>query len=295
MENDLLRVEGLTHDYRLPGGGKLRALDGVSLRVGRGEIFGLVGESGSGKSTLALCVMGLLRPTAGEIVFNGETVRPGCFGGGRGGRQMVFQDAASSLSGRMRVWEIVAEPLEIHRIGSRKERRDMAAEQLRAVGLDGSFLDRHPAELSGGQRQRAAIARALMLEPSLLLADEPVAALDVSVQAQILNLFLELQKKRGFSLLFIAHDLAAVRAVCRRAGVLYRGRLVETGPAASLFSHPLHPYTQALLDAVPIPDPRRERGRIRRVYDETACPLGDRLVEASPGHFVLAAGEEAEL
>lgn len=293
MADSLLRLEGLTHEYRLSGGKRIQALHSVSLRVERGEIFGLVGESGSGKSTLALCAMGLLRPAAGRVVFDGRTDGAGRPHWGRGGRQMVFQDASASLSGRMRLWEIAAEPLEIHRIGSRRERREMAAAQLEAVGLDRRLLDRYPAELSGGQRQRAAIARALMLDPSLLAADEPVAALDVSVQAQILNLFLELQKNRGFSLLFIAHDLYTVRAVCRRAGVLYRGRLVELGPVEELFARPRHPYTQALLDAVPIPDPRRERGRARTVYDEKVWPLGDRLEEISPGHFVLAPGEEA--
>lgn len=291
MAEILLDVRGLTHRYAMPAG-TITALDGVSFQIRRGEIFGLVGESGSGKSTAARCIMNLLRPTGGEIFYKGVDVldarqRRENRKMLQTSRQLIFQDAAGSLNPRMSVADIIAEPLVINRAKARASLRAEAEFYCRAVGLDVSCLDRRPGELSGGQCQRAAIARALCSSPELLIADEPVAALDVSLQAQILNLFRELQRRHGFALLLIAHDLSVVRWLCDRVGVLCRGRLVEIGPAGELFERPAHPYTRALLSAVPAPDPRRERGRRLEDFDPASLPETGTLCEISPGHFVL--------
>ena len=292
-EEILLEIQDLTHLFPLTKRAVVRAVDGVSFQVRRGEIFGLVGESGSGKSTVARCVMNLYRPRGGRILYKGiDVCDPAAFRANRRmlqrTRQMIFQDSGSSLNQRMRVWEIIAEPLRIQRIAPpRGSLREEAAFQMHYVGLDAGYLDRYPPELSGGQRQRVAIARALAMEPELLVADEPIASLDVSIQAQIVNLFKHLQQEHGFSFLFIAHDLAMVEFLCDRVGVMYRGRLVETAPTAELFSNPLHPYTQALLSAIPIPDPRRERARRLLDLDEVPFDREGTLTEAFPGHFVL--------
>lgn len=292
MPDILLDVRSLTHRYHPEGTGSPAALDGVSFQVRRGEIFGLVGESGSGKSTAAHCIMNLLDPCGGEIYLNGVDIldrrqRRANRKTLHMSRQLIFQDAGSSLNPRMSVAEIIAEPLVINRIKPpRGSLRAEAEHYCRAVGLEPSCLDRRPPELSGGQRQRAAIARALCVEPELLVADEPVSALDVSVQAQILNLFRGLQRRHGFSLLFIAHDLSVVRWLCGRVGVLRLGRLVELAPTAELFENPRHPYTRALLSAMPMPDPRRERERRLERFDAPAQLKGT-LREVSPEHFVL--------
>ena len=292
-EEILLEIQDLTHLFPLTKRAVVRAVDGVSFQVRRGEIFGLVGESGSGKSTVARCVMNLYRPRGGRILYKGiDVCDPAAFRANRRmlqrTRQMIFQDSGSSLNQRMRVWEIIAEPLRIQRISPpRGSLREEAAFQMHYVGLDAGYLDRYPPELSGGQRQRVAIARALAMEPELLVADEPIASLDVSIQAQIVNLFKHLQQEHGFSFLFIAHDLAMVEFLCDRVGVMYRGRLVETAPTAELFSNPLHPYTQALLSAIPIPDPRRERSRQLVTFHGEDLPPGGALREAGPDHFVL--------
>ena len=292
-EEILLEVQDLTHLFPLTKRAVVRAVDGVSFQVRRGEIFGLVGESGSGKSTVARCVMNLYRPRGGRILYKGiDVCDPAAFRANRRmlqrTRQMIFQDSGSSLNQRMRVWEIIAEPLRIQRIAPpRGSLREEAAFQMHYVGLDAGYLDRYPPELSGGQRQRVAIARALAMEPELLVADEPIASLDVSIQAQIVNLFKHLQQEHGFSFLFIAHDLAMVEFLCDRVGVMYRGRLVETAPTAELFSNPLHPYTRALLSAIPIPDPRRERSRQLVTFHGEDLPPGGALREAGPDHFVL--------
>ena len=202
-------------------------------------------------------------------------------------RQMIFQDSASSLNQRMKVEDIVMEPMKLaHRRPPRGSYRAEAAYQLKYVGLDESCLDKYPSELSGGQRQRIAIERAVSMEPELLVADEPIASLDVSIQAQIVNLFRHLQREHGFSILFIAHDLAMVEFLCDRVGVMYHGRLVEVAPCHELYQNPLHPYTQALLSAIPVPDPRRERERKMTEFEQEYNTSGV-LVEASEGHFVL--------
>ena len=288
----LLDIRHLTQVFPLTKKLAVRAVDDVSFQIRRGEIFGLVGESGSGKSTVARCVMNIYRPAGGQIVYRGIDT------GNRmevrknrillqQERQMIFQDSASSLNQRMKVEDIVMEPMRLaHRRPPRGSYRAEAAYQLKYVGLDESCLDKYPSELSGGQRQRIAIARAVSMEPELLVADEPIASLDVSIQAQIVNLFRHLQREHGFSILFIAHDLAMVEFLCDRVGVMYHGRLVEVAPCHELYRNPLHPYTQALLSAIPVPDPRRERERKMTEFEQEYDTSGA-LVEVSEGHFVL--------
>lgn len=296
MNEPLLEIRDLTRRFPRADGGTLQALDGLSFQVRRGEIFGLVGESGSGKSTAGRCIMRLLRPHGGQVLYRGIDIWDARqFRANRrllqARRQMIFQDSASSLNPRMRVADIVAEPMVIHRVRPpRGSLRAEAAFQLRCAGLDATFLDRYPPELSGGQRQRVAIARALSMEPELLVADEPLTALDVSVQAQILNLFQHLQREHGFTFLFIAHDLAVVRHLCHRVGVLYQGRLVECAPAGALFTAPRHPYTQALLSAMPLPDPRQ----VRRPFcpDPAACARPGVLREIAPDHWARLPEED---
>ena len=297
MPEILVDVQHLTHRFRLTKNIAVRALKDVSFQIRRGEIFGLVGESGSGKSTAARCLMNIYQPTEGTIFYRDiEVSDPRQYREHRKllqtRRQIIFQDSASSLNQRMRVADIITEPLAIHHITPpRGTLRAEAEFQMKYVGLDATYLDRYPPELSGGQRQRVAIARALSMEPELLVADEPIASLDVSIQAQIINLFRHLQREHGFTFLFIAHDLAMVEYLCDRVGVLYQGRLVEAAPTRALFDHPLHGYTQALLSAIPIPDPRRERTRNILTFD--GGDLGDgRLVEAAPDHFVYQPWEE---
>ena len=292
----LLDVQHLTHIFPVTKKLAVKAVDDVSFQIFRGEIFGLVGESGSGKSTVARCVMSILHPTAGKIRYLGVNIcDPGQFKSHREllqtSRQMIFQDSTSSLDPRMTVEEIIAEPLVIHRVRSpRGSLRAEAEFQLKRVGMDPGCLDRYPGELSGGQRQRVAIARALSMGPELLVADEPIASLDVSIQAQIINLFKHLQREHGFTFLFIAHDLAVVRYLCDRVGVMFQGKLVEVGPAQEVFARPQHPYTQALLSAIPIPDPRRERARVVQSFDAKQFHREGALYEVSPGHLVLGEG-----
>ncbi len=298
MTNEiLLNVAHLTHCFTLGNGQVLRALDDVSFQVRRGEIFGLVGESGSGKSTAARCIMNLYTPSGGKILYRGiDTCDKKQFRANRKllntSRQIIFQDSSSSLDLRMKICDIIAEPMRLaHMTPPRGSYRDEAAFQMKYVGLDTAYLDRYPSELSGGQRQRVAIARALSTEPQLLVADEPVASLDVSIQAQIINLFRHLQEEHGFTFLFIAHDLAMVSYLCDRVGVLYHGRLVEVAPVEALFSNPLHPYTRALLASMPLPDPRRERARELVMFEEASLPRGGQLVLRGEEHFVLEGGE----
>lgn len=291
--DEIVTVSHLTHRFHPDKKHTVTAVDDVSFTIRRGEILGLVGESGCGKSTVARCLMNLYQPSAGEILFNGiNTCDAAAFRANekllRQKRQLIFQDSASSLNPRMKAADIVAEPMRIHRIRPpRGSYRKEAAFQLHYVGLGEDILDQYPGQLSGGQRQRIAIARALSMEPELLVADEPIASLDVSIQAQIVNLFRHLQQEHGFSILFIAHDLAMVEYLCDRIGVMYRGRLVELAPAAALVENPLHPYTKMLLSAIPTPDPRRERARPAPCFDAMDFPVAGTLRQAAPEHWVL--------
>jgi ABC-type oligopeptide transport system ATPase subunit len=287
----LLDVRHLVKEYPARGGWRLRrgagvrAVDDVTFSIARGETFGLVGESGCGKTTTGRCVLRLIEPTDGEIRFDGLDVRSLLGPALRRARrhfQIVFQDPYSSLNPRMRAGAIVEEPLVIHRVGDRAERRDRVRRLFELVGLGASDLVKYPHEFSGGQRQRIGLARALALEPSLVVADEPVSALDVSVQAQVINLLLDLQRRLGLTYLFIAHDLRLVRQICDRVAVMFRGRLVEVAPAERVFSAPAHPYTRALLSAVPRLEPGRPSGRV--AFDAGAFrPAPLREVEA--GHW----------
>ena len=242
----------------------VRAVDGVSFEIVEGETLGLVGESGSGKTTTGYCVVQLLKPTSGSIRFLGtELTQLGREELRRMRREMqiVFQDPYASLNPRMTVGTIVAEPLEVHGVGTRRTRREIVRELLHTVGFNPNFTNRYPHEFSGGQRQRIGIARALALNPKLIVCDEPVSALDVSIQAQILNLLKDLQRDFALSYLFISHDLAVVRAMSDRIAVMKSGKIVEYGPAEAVYGDPKDAYTKALLAAVPVPDPRRQRER----------------------------------
>lgn len=293
MSDILLDVQHLSHSFSLNRDVTVRAIDDISFQIRRGEVFGLVGESGCGKSTAARCVMNILRPTSGRILYNGiDIYDKKQFHANKKllqtSRQIIFQSSDSSLSRRMTVADIIAEPLKIHNITPpRGSLRKEAEFQLYYVGLDSSYLDRYPSELSGGQRQRVAIARALSMEPQLLVADEPIASLDASIGAQIINLFRHLQKEHGFSFLFIAHDLSVVKYLCDRVGVMYKGRLVEVAPTEELFKSPVHGYTRSLLSAIPLSDPMRERKRILEQYAGSLLPKNGELTEVSHDHFVL--------
>jgi ABC-type oligopeptide transport system ATPase subunit len=266
----LLEVRHLVkHFIRRPGlfapTTVVRAVDDVSFAIDAGEMFGVVGESGSGKSTMGRCILRLIEPTAGEVLFRDENVLQFSKTRMRAARrdmQIVFQDPYSSLNPRMRVRDIVEEPLIIHRLGTAPERRARVAELFDLVGLDAAHLNRYPHEFSGGQRQRIGIARALALNPALVIADEAVSALDVSIQAQVVRLLMELRAKLSLTFLFIAHDLRLVEHICNRVAVMYLGKIVEMGETSSLFSQPAHPYTRALLSAVPVLDPDAPRHRI---------------------------------
>jgi oligopeptide/dipeptide ABC transporter ATP-binding protein len=269
--SDLVEVRDLRKYFPVRGGlfrrltGQVRAVDGVTFSIRAGRTLGLVGESGCGKTTLGRAILRLQEPTGGEVFLDGQPVT----GIGRDAlqalrrrMQIVFQDPYASLNPRRTVAQTIREPLDVHRIGTAAERAQRVRELLDVVSLSATALDRHPHEFSGGQRQRIGIARALALNPSFVVADEPVSALDVSVQSQVLNLIARLQRERGIAFLFISHDLAVIQHVSDDIGVMYLGKLVELSPAGDLYRDPLHPYTRALLSAVPIPDPQRRRKRI---------------------------------
>jgi oligopeptide transport system ATP-binding protein len=287
----LLEVRHLTKDFSRRAGlfGKttsVRAVDEVSFTIEKGETFGLVGESGSGKTTTGRCILRLIEPTSGDVHFAGKDVLKLSRGEMRRLRrdmQIVFQDPYSSLNPRMRVSDIVEEPLIIHRLGSKGERRERVKQLFELVGLNPDHLRRYPHEFSGGQRQRVGLARALALNPSLVIADEPVSALDVSVQAQVVNLLMDLQQQLKLTYLFIAHDLRLVEHICTRVAVMYLGKIVEMAPASALFDAPQHPYTRALLSAIPIPDPDAPRQRI--VLDPASVHREAPLREIASGHF----------
>ena len=287
----LLEVRHLTKDFTrhkrlFDKGTTVRAVDSVTFDIFAGETFGLVGESGSGKTTTGRCVLRLIEPTSGEVRFRGEDVLGFSKRRMRDARremQIVFQDPYSSLNPRMRARDIIEEPLIIHRLAARTGRRDRVRELFELVGLDPSHLSRYPHEFSGGQRQRIGIARALALNPSFVIADEPVSALDVSVQAQVVNLLMDLQQRLKLTYLFIAHDLRLVRHICRRVAVMYLGRIVEMGETETIFAAPAHPYTRALLSAVPALDPNHPRERI--VVDASMFDRSAPLKEIGHGHM----------
>jgi oligopeptide transport system ATP-binding protein len=281
LVKEFTRKQGL---FRKPS--IVRAVDDVTFQVYEGETFGLVGESGSGKTTTGRCILRLVEPTSGEVRFKGENVLQFSRARLRQARremQIVFQDPYSSLNPRMRAIDIVEEPLIIHKTGSKAERRARVAQLFELVGLDPSHLPRYPHEFSGGQRQRIGLARALALNPSFIIADEPVSALDVSVQAQVINLLMDLQQRLKLTYLFIAHDLRLVRHICGRVAVMYLGKIVELGPTESLFAAPAHPYTRALLSAIPVPDPNAPRQRI--VLDPGSFSREAPLREVASGHL----------
>jgi oligopeptide transport system ATP-binding protein len=265
----LLEINDLRKHFRVGRGATLKAVDGLSLEIKRGETVGLVGESGCGKTTAGRVLVRLYEPSGGEVIFAGQNVHGT---EGEDGRvlnrkmQMIFQDPQASLNPRMIVGDIIAEGLDIHNlVGSRKERLDRVRELLDVVGLDKEHANRYPHEFSGGQRQRIGIARALAVDPEFIVADEPVSALDVSIQAQVINLMRRLQEERGLTYLFISHDLSVVKYISDRVGVMYLGQLVELADSNELYENPLHPYTRALLSAVPVPDPDYETERERTV------------------------------
>jgi len=307
----LVSVRELVKHFPVEGSDDVvRAVDGVSFEIFAGETLGLVGESGCGKSTVGRCLLRLIEPTSGSVNFLGRDVlslNKKELREIRREMQIIFQDPYASLNPRMKIGDIVAEPLVIHKQGDKSERRDRVAGLLKRVGLDPDYMNRYAHEFSGGQRQRIGVARALALNPKLIVADEPVSALDVSVQAQVVNLLQELQEEFELTYLFISHGLAVVEHISTRVAVMYLGRIVEIASAADLYAQPLHPYTQALLSAIPIPDPKEKRKRIVLQGDvptpinppsgcrfRTRCPIAiedcahidPELREVAPGHHV---------
>lgn len=279
MSQPLVDVRDLKQYFTVKGGMgtklKLKAVDGVSFTVEAGETLGLVGESGCGKTTVGRSLLRLYKPTGGEVYYDGELVTEKNIQQLRKNMQIVFQDPYSSLNPRMTVSDIIGEPLDIHKLyGSQQERKERIDELLHLVGLNSDHANRYAHEFSGGQRQRIGIARALAVNPKFIVCDEPVSALDVSIQAQVINTFEELQEKLGIAYLFIAHDLMVVRHMSRRIAVMYLGKIVEVAPADEIISHPVHPYTQSLISAIPIPDPKRARARQRIILEgDVPSPL----------------------
>ena len=270
----------------------VKAIDDISFEIFEGETFGLVGESGSGKSTTGRALLRLYKPTDGEILFEGKDIANLKKGKEllefRKEAQMIFQDPYASLDGRMKVRDIIAEGIDIHGLAKTAEQRDaMVDELLETVGLNKEHANRYPHEFSGGQRQRIGIARALAVNPKFIVCDEAISALDVSIQAQIVNLLKRLQKEIGLTYLFIAHDLSMVKYISDRIAVMYRGRIVEMGSADCVYNNPQHPYTKSLLSAIPLPDPREEKNRKRLVYKGEEFSEKASLQEVEPGHFVL--------
>ena len=270
----------------------VKAIDDISFEIFEGETFGLVGESGSGKSTTGRALLRLYKPTDGEILFEGKEIANLKKGKEllefRKEAQMIFQDPYASLDGRMKVRDIIAEGIDIHGLAKTAEERDaMVDELLETVGLNKEHANRYPHEFSGGQRQRIGIARALAVNPKFIVCDEAISALDVSIQAQIVNLLKRLQKEIGLTYLFIAHDLSMVKYISDRIAVMYRGRIVEMGSADCVYNNPQHPYTKSLLSAIPLPDPREEKNRKRLVYKGEEFSEKASLQEVEPGHFVL--------
>lgn len=280
MNSPLIEARNLSKSFAIGGGflakkKVVRAVEDVSIQIQRGETFGLVGESGCGKSTIGRTLLRLYEPTSGQIFFEGSDITKANMRPYRKKMQIVFQDPYASLDPRMTVGDIVGEPLDIyHAYESKAERREKILELLNLVGLNSEHMNRYPHEFSGGQRQRVSIARSMALRPDFMVCDEPISALDVSIQAQVINMLMELQQKLNMTYLFIAHDLNVVRHISKRVGVMYLGSLVEVCDANELYKNPLHPYTQALLSAIPIPDPNVSRSRHRVVLEgEVPSPM----------------------
>ena len=312
MSDIILELQGLKTYFPVKGSRTqfVKAVDGVSFQVKKGETVGLVGESGCGKSTIGRTIMRFNQPTSGKIIFDGDDITTADMKPYRQRMQMVFQDPYSSLDPRMSVGDIVGEPLDIHNPKmNRRERYERILEQMKLVGLNSEQLSRFPHEFSGGQRQRISIARAMVIKPEFMVLDEPVSALDVSIQAQIINMLMDLQQQIGMAYLFIAHDLAVVRHISKTVVVMYLGHVMEINTAADLYEHPLHPYTQALLSAIPVPDPNTSRTRKRQILQgdvpspinppsgcvfSTCCPHATEACagsmpefkEVEKGHFV---------
>ena len=300
MAETLLQVKDLARHFKVGKGKVLEAVDGVSFDISRGETFGLVGESGCGKSTLGRTVIGLYPPTKGEVRFDGidvaghKTMKQRLELARR--MQMIFQDPYTSLNPRMKVMDIIAEGIDnLGMASTRAERSEMVLELLRSVGLDAEHAGRYPHEFSGGQRQRVGIARAMIMDPKFIVADEPISALDVSIRAQVLNLMNRLKAEKNLTYLFIAHDLSVVRFIADRIAVIHRGEIVEIAESETLFRYPIHPYTISLLSTVPMPDPIVEKTRRHIVYDPSQLDQSGaprEMREIRPGHFVHATEKE---
>ena len=297
----LLEVKNLSQHFKLDRKTTVKAVDNVSFHIYEGETFGLVGESGSGKSTTGRSIIRLYDPTSGEIIFDGKNISEKKLKKSdrvhlNKNMQMIFQDPMACLNPRMTVGDIIAEGLDIHGIcKSKEERTQRVYELLRTVGLNEQHASGYPHEFSGGQRQRIGIARALAIEPKFIIADEPISALDVSIQAQVVNLLRKLQKENGLTYLFIAHDLSMVKYISDRIGVMNKGKLVELATADELYENPLHPYTKSLLSAIPLPDPDYEKNRVRIKYHPSIHDYSTESpewVEIRPGHFIYASKSE---
>ena len=297
----ILEVKNLKQYFPIDKKNVVKAVDDISFHIYEGETFGLVGESGSGKSTTGRAIIRLYDPTAGEIVFDGKNISAKKLDKDtkafvNKNMQMIFQDPMACLNPRMTVMDIIAEGLDIHGLCKNKEERTQTVYKLlKTVGLDEQHAGRYPHEFSGGQRQRIGIARSLAIQPKFIIADEPISALDVSIQAQVVNLLRKLQKEKGLTYLFIAHDLSMVKYISDRIGVMHRGKLVELTTSEELYANPLHPYTKSLLSAIPLPDPEHERHRVRIKYDPSIHDYSEhqpKWLEIRPGHFIF--GSEPE-
>lgn len=296
----LVELKNVSLTFNKGKSNEVKAIDDVSFDIYEGEIFGLVGESGSGKTTIGRSVLKLSDIDSGTITFSGNEIsslKGKDLHDFRKTAQMIFQDPQASLNGRMKIRDIIAEGIDIHKLAKSKEEREAKVKELiDLVGLNEDHLSRYPHEFSGGQRQRIGIARALAVNPHFIVADEPISALDVSIQAQVVNLMQKLQHEQGLTYLFIAHDLSMVKYISDRIGVMHWGKLLEVGPADEIYHNPIHPYTKSLLSAIPEPDPERERKRQHLIYDSSIETDGEnrQMYEIRPGHFVYATEAESK-